>query len=640
MAMITEKTEKPRKATTKPPTQTQTKTLGPIADLERHLPSDWWRNLFNAIYLKTDGDVVENKTNTRFDVDLFLKATGIAPHQTILDLCCGQGRHLLELAERGFRSLRGIDRSRYLIRLAKKRVQKSGFEIKFSEGDARNIRLPDSSVDCITLFGNSFGYFERKEDDIAVLQSIKRVLKSSGKLVLDLANGNWLKDNFEKRSWEWIDEKHFVCRERSLSHDGCRIISREVVVSDEKGVIADQFYAERLYTFEEIKQHLESLNFRDVVLVAEFGAESDRNQDLGMMANRFFITATGPEKAAAAGIPLVKKKIAVVMGDPRKEDKVKLGGKFNSEDLDTINKFKESLKKMPQFEFSFFDNHETLLHDLRTQKPPIAFNICDEGFRNDAKMELHVPAFLEMLGIPYTGAGPACLAMCYNKNLIRALAASLDIPVPLETYFDPSDQAATLPSILPALLKPNIGDSSIGITQKAVVHDSEALVNYINFLNTTMPGTAILIQELLTGEEYSVAILGNPGNYTVLPILNVDYSGLPDSLPKILSYESKWDPESPYWTAIKYKEAKLSPAVERQLVDASTQLFERLECRDYARFDFREDAQGVIKLLEVNPNPGWCWDGKLNIMAGFAGKSYSDLLADILDASLIRLKMK
>ncbi len=75
----------------------------------------------------------------------------------------------------------------------------------------------------------------------------------------------------------------------------------------------------------------------------------------------------------------------------------------------------------------------------------------------------------------------------------------------------------------------------------------------------------------------------------------------------------------------------------QQLVENSARLFERLGCRDYARFDYRADAKGEIKLLEVNPNPGWCWDGKLNIMAGFQGMRYTDLLAQILQAAEERL---
>ena len=72
-------------------------------------------------------------------------------------------------------------------------------------------------------------------------------------------------------------------------------------------------------------------------------------------------------------------------------------------------------------------------------------------------------------------------------------------------------------------------------------------------------------------------------------------------------------------------------------MEGSSRLFERLGCRDYARFDFRADAKGEIKLLEVNPNPGWCWDGKLNLMASFQGMRYSELLGQILGAAEERL---
>jgi D-alanine-D-alanine ligase len=214
----------------------------------------------------------------------------------------------------------------------------------------------------------------------------------------------------------------------------------------------------------------------------------------------------------------------------------------------------------------------------------------------------------------------------------------LDIPVPLETYVGSADQTATLPSIFPAILKPNFGDSSIGITKDAVVHSAEELIVYLNELKNLLPNIPILVQEYLTGPEYSVAVIGNSGNYTVLPILEVDYSGLPANLPPILGYESKWLPDSPYWNNIKYKEAVLKEDVYAQLVNNSILLFERLECRDYARFDFREDDQKNIKLLEVNPNPGWCWDGKMNLMAGFKGLTYDQFLDLILKAAIERTK--
>jgi D-alanine-D-alanine ligase len=146
------------------------------------------------------------------------------------------------------------------------------------------------------------------------------------------------------------------------------------------------------------------------------------------------------------------------------------------------------------------------------------------------------------------------------------------------------------------------------------------------------------VQEFLTGAEYSVALVGNPGlGLRALPLLEVDFTGLDAKLPKILGYESKWLPDSPYWTQIKYCEAALADRQQSRLIDYSMRLFERLGCRDYARFDFRADKTGVIKLLEANPNPGWCWDGKLNLMAGFEGMRYSQLLGAILGAAEERL---
>jgi D-alanine-D-alanine ligase len=634
---MTKKSAKVDRAAPKP--ALKPRTLGPVPDLERHLPSDWWRTLFNAVYLQTDGDVVENDANTGQEVDLLIAAAGLEPNDHVLDLCCGQGRHAIELARRGFAHVTGIDRSRYLIRLARRRAKARGLEVAFHEGDARKFRVPESTFHCVSLMGNSFGYFANEEDDLAVLKAVKRALVSGGTLAMDLADGQWMRERFERRSWEWIDANHFVCRERSLAADGRRLVSREVVTHAERGVIADQFYAERLYARDEIAELLAQAGFSNVRVHGTPETGSDRNQDLGMMAHRMFLTAVAPRKRVSApkrGPALAD--VTVLLGDPRLPDSVKRDGQFNPEDLETICRLEDALAELPGYRFRRLDNHASLIADLRANPPRFVFNLCDEGFNNDAFLELHVPALLEMLGIPYTGAGPACLAMCYDKSLVRAVAAALDVPVPLETFIGSDDQSATIPSVFPAIIKPNHGDSSIGITQHAVVTTPEQAVTYIASLRETLPGRSFLVQEFLTGPEYSVALIGNPGfGLRPLPVLEVDYAGLDPNLPRILGYESKWLPDSPYWTQLKYRQAAIDEDVRRRLVDYSSALFERLGCRDYARFDFRADAAGEIKVLEVNPNPGWCWDGKLNLMASFAGLRYADLLRMILDAAQDRI---
>lgn len=612
--------------------------VGPIADLESHLPAEWWRDLFDELYLKSDGDVVENAAITRAEIDRLVAATALTPKDRVLDVCCGQGRHSLELARRGFRHVSGIDRSRYLIRLARQRAEAAGTPVEFQEGDARAMRVPEMSHDLVMLMGNSFGYFASEDDDLRVLRRALRALAPGGRIYLDLTDGDWMRENFERRSWEWIDQHHFVCRERSLSSDGTRLISREVFVHDERGVIADQFYAERLYNRAGIGQLLEQAGFRDIRYHGPLSADSERNQDLGMMAHREVVTAVAPRRAPKRRRPGKPLDVLVLLGDPSLPDTVKRDGHFNEEDIVTVNRLKDALSELDRYRFDYLDNHAIYDEMLAQSTAGLILNLCDEGWNNRPVFELHVPARLEQLGLPFTGAGPACLAACYDKALVRAVAASMDIPVPAETFLRPGDQAATLPGIFPALLKPNFGDNSVGIGRDAVVTSTAALIQRIESLRQEMGDMPILIQEFLTGAEYTVGLIGNPAHgFHVLPVLEVDYSGLPGGLPRILGYESKFEPGSPYWTEIAYVEADLDPGTRQEIIGHAQRLFERLGCRDYARFDFRAGSDGRIKLLEANPNPGWCWDGKMNHAAGLQGLRYSDLLQLILRSAAQRL---
>jgi D-alanine-D-alanine ligase len=123
----------------------------------------------------------------------------------------------------------------------------------------------------------------------------------------------------------------------------------------------------------------------------------------------------------------------------------------------------------------------------------------------------------------------------------------------------------------------------------------------------------------------------------VFPITEEDYSAVPSDLPKICGYEAKWLPDSPYYN-IKSIPSNLAETTEKFIIECCMKLFERLECRDYSRFDWRLDAKGNPKLLEVNPNPGWCWDGHLAKMAKFGGMSYAEMLQAIVQAAEQRLE--
>jgi D-alanine-D-alanine ligase len=333
-------------------------------------------------------------------------------------------------------------------------------------------------------------------------------------------------------------------------------------------------------------------------------------------------------------------RICVLTGDPRLPDPTKRDHRYNEEDFATHRAMREAFEAMPGFDFEFYDDHAHLLERLAADPPDLVINFCDTGLCNVPARELHVPALLEILGVPYSGAAPACMALCYDKQIVRLLAGALDIAVPREICLEPDRALPACADLYPALIKPNQGDGSVGITKDAVVRSAAEAERYVAWLRRELPGRAILMQEYLPGPEYGVGLIGNLGSrLEALPVLEVDFSGLPAGLAPILSLESKTLPDSPYWTEIRFRRAAADQATRACMVRSAKRLFARLGCRDYARFDFRCAADGTPRLLEVNPNPAWANDGKLAFMAGFAGIAYPDMLKMILDAALRRIAL-
>lgn len=618
----------------------ETRILGPVATLEDHVQPDWWRRIFNSLYLKTDADVVNDPYITRNEIDMFAGVLELTASDTILDLCCGQGRHALEMARRGFK-VDGLDRSRYLIQKAKAAAKKEGLTARFREGDARKLPYPTDTFDVVMVMGNSFGYFDTEMDDIRILKEIFRVLKPWGKILLDVTDGRYMKHNFIPRTWEWIDKKMFVCRERSLSADGRRLISREVITDVTKGVVADQFYAERLYTKEELTEILNRVGFHDTIDHGEIITQSSRNQDLGMMGKRIIVTGRIKKQWTAKKTHKERKKVVVLFGDPQKPDPLKPQSVFDDDDFYTIDQLKSAFSELSEYDFIYLSNHDTLIGDLKkfSGKVHMAVNLCDEGFDNDPTKELHIPALLDVMKIPYTGSASQCLAFCYDKSLVRGIAKEMNIPVPEAFLIEPDDTSFNLPFEFPVIVKPNFGDSSFGITQSSVAFNHEQLIDAITNIREKLGyEKPILVEEFLPDKDLSVGIIGNPlTSYTVLPITEEDYTDVPEELPRICGYEAKWLPDSPYFR-IKSVPVQLPEDTERFVTECCMKLFERLGVRDYARFDWRLDAHGNPKLLEVNPNPGWCWDGHLAKMAKFAGLTYGQMLYAILQSAEQRIE--
>ncbi|MDH3534050.1 MAG: D-alanine--D-alanine ligase [Gammaproteobacteria bacterium] len=325
-------------------------------------------------------------------------------------------------------------------------------------------------------------------------------------------------------------------------------------------------------------------------------------------------------------------------GDPSLPDPTKQGHRYGPADLAVHDRMREAFATLGKFEHTIIERHEGIFDALRAIDPQLVVNFCDTGLFNNPDHEIHLATQLETMGLPYTGAPPRGMLLCYDKQIVRLVAEAMGMDVPMERFVPAAEVREASVTIFPALIKPNTADGSVGITKDAVVTNAREARDYLAWLADELPGRDVLLQEYLPGAEYGLGIIGNPeGGFEQLPMLEVDFSALPDGCTPILSFESKTDPDSPYWTDIGLQPASLPRARQQELGDRCRALFRRLSLRDYGRFDFRTAADGTIKLMEVNPNPAWGYDAKLAVMAGFAGWSYAELLETLVRTAWTRV---
>lgn len=318
-----------------------------------------------------------------------------------------------------------------------------------------------------------------------------------------------------------------------------------------------------------------------------------------------------------------KTKVLVCLGDPSLPDPIKLGGKFNPEDIEVFDKLKEALRLLSDYEFEYLTNHHTLFQDIldraRQHRFDYVLNFCDEGLYNDMNNEVLIPRFLEEHKIPYTGCPADCLSTCYQKSNIRARAQAHGIPVATGLVIRPADDLKALgPEIArlpyPMFVKPDFGGGSFGITTKSIVHNPDELVEMVTYVRKLLAESKrildVVVEKYLAGQEITAAIIGN-GDAMEVNLLQENFSILPQDMPRIITYDGKWNPASVYWNLTSMK-PNIPEAVFQKILKYSPKMFQALQCHDYARFDWRlEKENGNPYLMEVNPNCGWCWDAHM-----------------------------
>ena len=244
---------------------------------------DWWKTLFDEVYLITDARSVCDEVLTGREVDMICELLPLKSGHKILDLCGGHGRHTLELCKRGFVNCTLLDYSKKMIDVARTKANQNDCSVKFLQGDARSTDLPGSSFDHVIIMGNSLGYIQAPDADSRIIKEAYRLLRPGGRLLVDVADGSVVNNSFNPNSWHEIGQETVVCRHRELH--GNMIKARELVIDKHKGQIRDKTYAIRLFKSESLDVLFLQSGFIKVKMYANF-APHPFDGDYGFMNNR------------------------------------------------------------------------------------------------------------------------------------------------------------------------------------------------------------------------------------------------------------------------------------------------------------------------------------------------------------------
>ncbi len=283
--------------------------------------------------------------------------------------------------------------------------------------------------------------------------------------------------------------------------------------------------------------------------------------------------------------------------------------------------------------FSVDRNIKKLIDKLKDFNPDAIVNFIEsvEGITN---YEYCVAGLFELLNYEYTGNTSITLGNCLNKERTKIFLSSHNIKTPKFCILEPH-QKITPKSIYlqyPVIMKLDEEDASIGISEFSVVKNFNELKKHFKFLSETY-NKKILLEEYIEGREINVAIL----NGEVLPPSEIDFTGLPKGLPKIVTYEGKWIEGSEYYNFTKpVCPAKLSKKIKLKIENIALQAYNVMNCRDYARVDIRLSKDNIPFVIEVNPNPDISPDSGFVRASNAAGISYNELLKRITSFALER----
>ncbi len=274
------------------------------------------------------------------------------------------------------------------------------------------------------------------------------------------------------------------------------------------------------------------------------------------------------------------------------------------------------------------------LHALAKVDCDLVFNLA-ESFGGNDLADFCIASYLELLEKRYTGAGARGLLLAQDKAVAKKIFAfhGIQTPVFAKVYRGRLDFSHHLE--FPVIVKPAREDGSIGIEFNAVVNSIRELMERIDQLHQNFD-SPVLIEEYVEGREMYVGVLGNEPP-VALPVVELDLSKLPEGIPRIASSEVKWNKGTSIYRDTKSRVAEDLPEETVALLNQTAiAAFQALDLRDYGRIDMRLQPNGRVTVIEANPNPWLSSRAEFALAARKSGRSYADLIGEIVELAMAR----
>jgi D-alanine-D-alanine ligase len=264
-------------------------------------------------------------------------------------------------------------------------------------------------------------------------------------------------------------------------------------------------------------------------------------------------------------------------------------------------------------------------------KDTFIFNNCD-GFDGSNLGAVEVIRLIERMGFKHTGALADSNELCIDKPRTKERLIQFGIPTPRYQVFEKPEGEFLLE--FPVIVKPAVEDASMGIDSGSVACDLDCLYDRIAYI-IDQYAEPVLVEQFVGGRELHAAMWGN-GVVEVLPIAEEDFSLIADPLQHVLTYESKWKPESFYYQNIPSRiPAELTRKEEQVVRKVAVATFRAMGLRDLGRVDIRF-LNGIPYIIDINELPDLSPEAGFWNSARVAGLTYSQMVERILIHALKR----